>query len=415
MVIWLLTKFVHRSHPQAYQFREGERTPYEQAWKKKQEEIRQAGEDRIQEINERYGFGANGEDLEDRSWMMRAMVDTNRRRELEAAYKLTEEEMRRSALVPWPESELRAVGMIKEFHPVLNKEQMDRLNDFGRRHPHPFREYDESIRQQIRGTMEDETKTGESMFNESEAFKIKEPAPSGLKYFQPGVADKLQTTGNDHDVYHITKDQRTQEFPSGDADSPSTAYSSAVWQNQIDRTDHDVVISCQGAFYRWRLVPRQKEVEPAREQVKAEKDQTIECIDYINLLITNWKKSGAIKNAKGISDGYHTFEQLYDMRLALTKSVFRLLYEASWRNYQTGKSKDLIPFNNPVWRSRQHSDGTMFEGMFIVGMYNQPGHMITFHYHDEHWDKFNFCETLNGAPVWDGHTDKEVIERLLHL
>lgn len=119
-----------------------------------------------------------------------------------------------------------------------------------------------------------------------------------------------------------------------------------------------------------------------------------------------------LPNAKNISDGYHTFQELYDMRLALTVLAFKLL---------TREWKQPISNINPVWKSKQHSDGTMFDGMFIVGAFGkQPfiggtKYMISFHYHDEHWDKFDFAETLDKAPEWDGHTDKDVIERLLSL
>lgn len=60
----------------------------------------------------------------------------------------------------------------------------------------------------------------------------------------------------------------------------------------------------------------------------------------------------------------------------------------------------------------------MFDNMFIVGMggrmLSQPS-MITFHYDNKHWNKFHFAEVIDKAPEWDGHTDKDVIERLLSL
>lgn len=87
-----------------------------------------------------------------------------------------------------------------------------------------------------------------------------------------------------------------------------------------------------------------------------------------------------------------------------------------------GMMRSILAYNDHVrancvklWRSQLHKDGTMFDGMFIVGMSDVPGDMITFHYHNEHWDKFNFCDTLDKAPEWDGHTDKDVIERLLAI
>ena len=95
-----------------------------------------------------------------------------------------------------------------------------------------------------------------------------------------------------------------------------------------------------------------------------------------------------------ISDGYHTFQDLYDHRkalfVALTKSA-------------------------GGWRSKQHSDGTMHEGYFIVGINYAKGAQITYHYELKDWDKFEHCTTQSHAPEFDGHTPEDVVERLLKL
>lgn len=140
-------------------------------------------------------------------------------------------------------------------------------------------------------------------------------------------------------------------------------------------------------------------------------------IDDANTLLQSLKKQGL--SLKEVSDGYHTFQELYDMRLALTVCCFNNIHNAAqWSQLNANNHRPLekqLLFSNPVWRSRLHSDGTMFEDMFIVGCFNQAGSMITFHYKNEHWYKFHFCEILDRAPEWDGHTDKDVINRLLKL
>lgn len=131
----------------------------------------------------------------------------------------------------------------------------------------------------------------------------------------------------------------------------------------------------------------------------------------INAHIQDLKREGKVRT-EDISDGYHTFGELYDMRFALTVAVFQMT-----KRWWDEKPMPAIVGEkiNPAWRSRKHSDDTMFDGMFIVGLSQFPGRMITFHYNDEHWDKFNFCETLEKAPKWDGHKDEDVIKRLLAL
>lgn len=105
--------------------------------------------------------------------------------------------------------------------------------------------------------------------------------------------------------------------------------------------------------------------------------------------------SDYISKHKGdISDGYHTFNELYDHRAALTAALFKSLP------------------SDTVYKSKKHHDGTMYDGMFIVGA-NLPGiGAISYHYDlDPWWDVFNIREVEN-APEWDGHTPNDVIERL---
>ena len=95
------------------------------------------------------------------------------------------------------------------------------------------------------------------------------------------------------------------------------------------------------------------------------------------------------------SDGSHTFNELYHHRAVLFSVIVRM-------------------FKNKAWKSRLHSDGTMFDGMFIVGI-NTPDGCATYHYNiDPYWDMFD-CEELERAPKWDGHTPEQALERISKL
>lgn len=92
------------------------------------------------------------------------------------------------------------------------------------------------------------------------------------------------------------------------------------------------------------------------------------------------------------SDGYHTFNELYHHRAVL----FSVIVKA---------------FPQKAWKSRKHHDGTMFDGMFIVGI-ETPDGQATYHYDFEpYWDMFN-CNEVEFAPEWDGHTPQQAIERI---
>lgn len=107
-----------------------------------------------------------------------------------------------------------------------------------------------------------------------------------------------------------------------------------------------------------------------------------------------------------LSDGYHTFAELYEMRMLLTANWFYAIY---WTHQQAAS------LTVPIWRSKKHSDGTMYEGYFIVGYQFKEGHQITFHYKENNWELFHFCRTIDKAPQWDGHTTTDVIKRLRNL
>jgi hypothetical protein len=100
-----------------------------------------------------------------------------------------------------------------------------------------------------------------------------------------------------------------------------------------------------------------------------------------------------------LGDGYHNLKQMYDMRLALTVALMEVLCEVS---------------NIPCWRAKLHHDGTMFIDYFIVGI-ELPVGQVTWHYHIKHWDLFGMknLTTLDRAPEFDGHTEDDVVRRLL--
>lgn len=95
------------------------------------------------------------------------------------------------------------------------------------------------------------------------------------------------------------------------------------------------------------------------------------------------------------SDGYHTFDELYDHRAKLFSVIVRC-------------------FKDRAWKSKLHHDGTMYEGMFIVGVETPQG-QATYHYDvDPYWELFD-CKELVRAPEWDGHTPEQAISRIASL
>jgi len=100
-----------------------------------------------------------------------------------------------------------------------------------------------------------------------------------------------------------------------------------------------------------------------------------------------------VENKGQISDGYHTFDELYHHRMVLFSVVCSC-------------------FDKKAWKSWKHADDTMFEDFFIVGVTTPKGD-YSYHYHKDYWDNFGVKELPN-APKWDGHKPSD-IDRLYSL
>lgn len=105
-------------------------------------------------------------------------------------------------------------------------------------------------------------------------------------------------------------------------------------------------------------------------------------------------------NTSIISDGYHTFGELYSHRNMLFVILAKMIKQENAHH---------------VWRSIKHSDSSMYKGWFIMGINKMPGEQITYHLPMDLWDSTYFAETLEKAPDYDKHTSEDVLERLKKL
>ena len=114
-------------------------------------------------------------------------------------------------------------------------------------------------------------------------------------------------------------------------------------------------------------------------------------------------------------DGYHTFDELYDHRITLFIALCKLIAGVGFLfTKELGKVSSLEK-NMPVWRSKAHHDGSVWDGWFILGIGKEKGEQITYHLPLSRWDETGFAETLEKAPEWDGHTPDDVLKRLKAL
>ena len=98
------------------------------------------------------------------------------------------------------------------------------------------------------------------------------------------------------------------------------------------------------------------------------------------------------------SDGYHTFNELYEFRKAYNIALFN-----EWA--ANGKC-----FVHKSWR---HNDGELcFGGGWFIVVAVLPQGQISNHYEAKDWDLFHIQETEKALFEFDGHTGADVIERL---
>ena len=106
------------------------------------------------------------------------------------------------------------------------------------------------------------------------------------------------------------------------------------------------------------------------------------------------EKQGEPEDKGEISDGYHTFNELYE---------YRKLYNAAFFN--------LLP-KGLVHKSKKHHDGEeCFGGGWFIVMANLPTGQISNHYELKDWDLFQIPEK-DVADEWDGHTPQDAADRL---
>lgn len=124
---------------------------------------------------------------------------------------------------------------------------------------------------------------------------------------------------------------------------------------------------------------------------------SLEPHEPLNEIIVTMKKAGVL-NVKKISDGNHTFGDLYKQRAYLFSVIC----------YQN------IDF---AWKSKKHFDeenDPMFNGDFVVGITTPLGE-VSYHFKLEFWDLFEDIKELDRAPRYDGYSPEEALVRIRSL
>lgn len=98
-----------------------------------------------------------------------------------------------------------------------------------------------------------------------------------------------------------------------------------------------------------------------------------------------------VQDTNIVSDGYHTFGELYEHRMVLYMALVA---------------------HHPAWafKTRQDHEGNTIEGWFILGM-NTPFGQVSYHLPDRFWDEVDVRE-VDRNRRYDGHKGNDVLERI---
>ena len=141
-------------------------------------------------------------------------------------------------------------------------------------------------------------------------------------------------------------------------------------------------------------IKRQKHELELSIQSQGDYGQSCHIVAYENILSLIDSLQQELVDMGEVSDGYHTFNELY---------YYRMLYNAAFFN--------LLP-KEWVHKSKRHHTGEeCFGGGWFIVMANLPTGQVSNHYELKDWDLFKVPEK-EFADEWHGHTPQEAAERI---
>ena len=149
--------------------------------------------------------------------------------------------------------------------------------------------------------------------------------------------------------------------------------------------------------------------------MKIFKKQEKYVIEYDSIKKDQLNTNNDIQDIGDLSDGYHTYKELYEFRKVYNAALFNEWAE----NLETSSDFGQALFNVPkynVHKSWRHSDGELcFGGGWFIVVAQIPAGQITNHYKVDCWSMFNVPETENALFEYDGHTAADTINRMAAL
>ena len=134
--------------------------------------------------------------------------------------------------------------------------------------------------------------------------------------------------------------------------------------------------------------------------------------------------NGLKNDRSAISDGYHTFEELYSFRKVYNALLFnewakQITRETAFSKDAQGRTMQIVVAESnkyDVHKSIRHNNGELcFGGGWFVVVAILPSGQITNHYPISDWDLFKIPEVEKAKYEFDNHTSQDVLDRMLNI
>ncbi len=137
-------------------------------------------------------------------------------------------------------------------------------------------------------------------------------------------------------------------------------------------------------------------------------------VEEINKLIQELPSEERCK----VSDTYHTIDELYTFRKVYNAALFN-----EWSNQLEtvpgqfdSNGMNPIRVKHDAHKSWRHHDGELcFGGGWFIVVAVLPTGQISNHYHKDDWELFKIPSFEKAKYEFDGHTSKDVLNRLKTL
>jgi hypothetical protein len=134
--------------------------------------------------------------------------------------------------------------------------------------------------------------------------------------------------------------------------------------------------------------------------------------------------NGLKEDRGSVSDGYHTFDELYQFRKIYNALLFnewakQITEIKEWATNEKGSLYAKVvsrTYKYDIHKSIRHNNGELcFDGGWFVVVAMLPNGQITNHYPISDWDLFKIPEVEKAKYEFDGHTSKNVLDRMLNI